>query len=310
MNNEINILITAGGTREPIDNVRDITNKSSGKLGKIICEKFLEIADFDIKTIFYIHGKNAVLPRKQSCIRFIPVESTTDLKNAIDDITAENHIDIIIHAMAVSDYTTHCVTTLDMLTQSLLSIVTGTVENLGQSTNLCDYIKDYASIKDTKISSMLENPCIVLKKTPKIISTLRKKAPNACIVGFKLLDNVPTETLIEAGHHLLETNDLDFVLANDLSSIKNGMHTGYLINKDKTYTKNFDKYEIAENIVITCMTKAQKNFVDLRCKCGLTGCVLEPAYIKKHYPKWYEDLGCPTTCKSCDHGENYDDEDK
>ena len=108
----------------------------------------------------------------------------------IDDITAENHIDIIIHAMAVSDYTTHCVTTLDMLTQSLLSIVASTVENLGQSTNLCDYIKDCASIKDTKISSMLENPCIVLKKTPKIISTLRKKAPNACIVGFNLFQYI------------------------------------------------------------------------------------------------------------------------
>ena len=89
MNNEINILITAGGTREPIDNVRDITNKSSGKLGKIICEKFLEIADFDIKTIFYIHGKNAVLPRKQSCIRFIPVESYQE-NNHVSDLFLSN----------------------------------------------------------------------------------------------------------------------------------------------------------------------------------------------------------------------------
>ena len=48
----------------------------------------------------------------------------------------------------------------------------------------------------------------------------------------------------------------------------------------------------------------------LRCKCGLVGCVYEPLYIKTHYPEWYKQLGCPTTCKSCEDGDEYDDEDK
>ncbi len=48
----------------------------------------------------------------------------------------------------------------------------------------------------------------------------------------------------------------------------------------------------------------------LRCKCGLVGCVYEPAYIKKNYPDWYEELGCPITCEDCENGERYDDEDK
>ncbi|MGZ7242311.1 phosphopantothenoylcysteine decarboxylase domain-containing protein, partial [Streptococcus pyogenes] len=35
------ILITSGGTRESIDQVRSITNHSTGQLGKQIAERFL-----------------------------------------------------------------------------------------------------------------------------------------------------------------------------------------------------------------------------------------------------------------------------
>lgn len=48
----------------------------------------------------------------------------------------------------------------------------------------------------------------------------------------------------------------------------------------------------------------------LRCKCGLVSCVCEPLYIKTHHPEWYKQLGCPTTCESCEDGDEYDDEDK
>ena len=46
------------------------------------------------------------------------------------------------------------------------------------------------------------------------------------------------------------------------------------------------------------------------CPHGYEDCVYDPAYIKTHYPEWYEDLGCPTTCENCPAGERYDDEDK
>jgi hypothetical protein len=46
------------------------------------------------------------------------------------------------------------------------------------------------------------------------------------------------------------------------------------------------------------------------CPHGYEDCVYDPAYIKTHYPEWYEDLGCPTTCEDCPAGERYDDEDK
>jgi hypothetical protein len=46
------------------------------------------------------------------------------------------------------------------------------------------------------------------------------------------------------------------------------------------------------------------------CPYGYDDCVLDPIYIKFYHPKWYEDLGSPTSCNECKDGSEYDDEDK
>ena len=45
------IIITAGGTSEKIDNVRKITNSSSGKLGCTIANKLIELHEEKIAKI-------------------------------------------------------------------------------------------------------------------------------------------------------------------------------------------------------------------------------------------------------------------
>ena len=52
----MNVVITAGGTSEPIDMVRKITNSSSGKLGSIIASKFNQCK------VFYICAKKSIKP--------------------------------------------------------------------------------------------------------------------------------------------------------------------------------------------------------------------------------------------------------
>lgn len=53
-------VITSGGISEKIDNVRKITNSSSGKLGMTIANHLLE-SKSDI-TIYYVCSKNALRP--------------------------------------------------------------------------------------------------------------------------------------------------------------------------------------------------------------------------------------------------------
>ncbi len=91
------VLITAGATREPIDGVRFITNKSSGKMG-------LEIAKAVIKrggSVKLVKGRTSVdIPQYIQDI--VPVETTQQVYEAGMDAYKDS--DIIIKAAAPSDY--------------------------------------------------------------------------------------------------------------------------------------------------------------------------------------------------------------
>ncbi len=52
------ILITSGGTEEPIDGVRYITNFSTGRTGAVIADY---LAACGVETVL-VHGRHAVLP--------------------------------------------------------------------------------------------------------------------------------------------------------------------------------------------------------------------------------------------------------
>ena len=115
------IIITAGGTQEPIDKVRSITNKSSGKLGAIIAEKFLELDD--TCEIIYIHGKNAVPIEMNTFnkerVKYCQVETTNDLEEAVKMYLTEDTIDIFVHTMAVADYYVEKVVDMSILEQMI-----------------------------------------------------------------------------------------------------------------------------------------------------------------------------------------------
>ena len=225
------IVITAGGTSERIDDVRTITNSSTGSLGLAIGKAFLLEArtSGDIEKIYYLHGKRAVCPEGEIVL---PVEigGVLDLQESLHKILTEDHIDACIHAMAVSDYMVYQVTTLDKLM--------GT--------------EDPAHAQDlsgNKISSDIDDLIIHMKRSPKVISEIKKTSPDTVLVGFKLLSGVPHEELIDVGYRLLQKNDCDFVMANDLQEIGKDYHKGYLIHKDKSYDRMETNEEIAEMIV-------------------------------------------------------------
>ena len=115
------IIITAGGTQEPIDKVRSITNKSTGKLGALIGQKFLELEE-DVE-IIYLHGKNAFKIETSEInkekIRYIEVPTTNDLEYQITKLLSEETIDIFVHSMAVADYSVDKVVDLKLLKENL-----------------------------------------------------------------------------------------------------------------------------------------------------------------------------------------------
>ena len=91
-------VVTAGGTSEKIDDVRVVTNLSSGRLGAEIA---LALAEQGIRTHLITSG---VVPTGGGrALNVVRTHSTADLQGAISDAT-EHSVDVFFMAAAVSDY--------------------------------------------------------------------------------------------------------------------------------------------------------------------------------------------------------------
>ncbi|MDG1358164.1 MAG: phosphopantothenoylcysteine decarboxylase, partial [Akkermansiaceae bacterium] len=90
------ILITAGPTREAIDPVRFLTNKSSGKMGYAIAKT---AADQGHRVILISGPTRLNVPDK---VDYIPVESTQEMYDSVEHWIKK--ADIAIFSAAVADY--------------------------------------------------------------------------------------------------------------------------------------------------------------------------------------------------------------
>ena len=229
------IIITAGGTNERIDNVRKITNSSSGKLGMTIANHLLQ--ENNEIMIYYVCSKNSLKPTDER-VKIIEIDGTIDLKNNIEKLLINEHIDYFIHSMAVSDYMTDYVTTIERMKKSIK-----------EHDDIDEAFENIEVIGGSKISSYEDNLVIVLNPTPKIISIIKNLSPSTYLVGFKLLDGVSKEELIEVAKRLKNKNKCDLVVANDLSNIRNGKHIGYIIDKNNDIEEAHGKDDIAKRLV-------------------------------------------------------------
>lgn len=96
----MNILITAGGTSEKIDQVRTISNKATGRLGSMIADNFL---DMEGVSVTYICPKDAITPQNSQAEIFY-IDNVQSLQITIEKLFKERCFDAVVHSMAVSDY--------------------------------------------------------------------------------------------------------------------------------------------------------------------------------------------------------------
>ena len=94
----LNILITAGPTREPIDPVRYISNHSTGKMGVALADECATRGAI----VTLIHGPVAIHPQRNG-IKTIAVETAAEMYTACTQYFTQSNV--IIFAAAVADYT-------------------------------------------------------------------------------------------------------------------------------------------------------------------------------------------------------------
>lgn len=220
------LLITAGGTSEKIDDVRSITNHSSGNTGKTLADYFKSQGH----SVTYVTTKDALQPENVDEKYFI--SSTADLEKTLKKLL-QQPFDGVIHAMAVSDFT---------------------LENGFSKEEYLQLAKENTSIFNVpenlqkgKISSKTDNLILLLKKTPKIISQIKKWQPTTHLIGFKLLTQVPKEELLAVAFDSLQKNQADLIVANDLTEVTKDSHHAYLVGQNTTQ-EVFTNLEMAQEI--------------------------------------------------------------
>lgn len=217
------ILITAGGTVEPIDGVRVITNLSTGKTG-------LELAQYYQKngsSVTFIHAKSLIDPTIFS--KKIAFQTYNDLALTLKNELSNNSYDAIIHLAAVSDF-------------SIDKIIINE--------------KEYSADEQLKLSSA-SDISIRFKNNPKIISQFKSWSlnPKLKIVGFKLTKNLNPNEVEEKIEKLFQSSHCDYVVHNDLNNIhkESGTHQYTIYSNSKTVLeKGSTVFEMFGSLVKGC----------------------------------------------------------
>jgi phosphopantothenoylcysteine decarboxylase / phosphopantothenate---cysteine ligase len=92
----VKIVVTAGPTREPIDPVRFISNRSSGKMGYALAEAALESGH----EVTLISGPTALTPPENA--RVVRITTADELFDAVHAQVRD--CDVLVMCAAVSDY--------------------------------------------------------------------------------------------------------------------------------------------------------------------------------------------------------------
>lgn len=227
------VLITAGPTNEYIDEVMKITNMSTGRLGVELSKNFTNKGCLVTLICTRSVARGGLYERynlaNNERLKTVQIETTDDMYKALEN-ESKKHYDLVIHASAVGDYKADFSFRMEDMARELLEVINKEKTYdaiLHTLTNPKCKVND-----DTKISSYESNLTVKLGLTVKLISHLKEWFPGSVLVGFKLLENVSKEHLIEVAKKLCVKNSMDYIIANDLADLRKGNHISYLVNSD------------------------------------------------------------------------------
>lgn len=216
------VVITSGGTLEKWDNVRGHTNLSKGVMGCYLAEAAQKAG----ANVIYMHGYFTKLPEQKETMRLVPFEGIIDLGDTLKSIVQTEHVDIIIMAVAGSDW-------------------------------LIDKVVDAAGNELTEKGKMPsdEPPIIHFKKAPKILAEIKKWTPQSTLVGFKLEATDDKDYLIDRATLRMEASDAQFMVANSSKSLYGNAEPHFIVSRDGTVTE-LDGKQAAAEALITLLMKA------------------------------------------------------
>jgi phosphopantothenoylcysteine decarboxylase/phosphopantothenate--cysteine ligase len=185
------ILVTAGGTREPIDTVRYIGNLSTGHTAASLTETLTRKGH----RVTWLGAEHALRPKSAAHVE--TYVTYADLAASLRRLLASQHFDLVIHAAAVSDFSVE------------------RIESQGQT----------RTVTGAKLPSSAALT-LHLKPNPKLLDQLRGWSlnPEVAVIGFKLTDSADPQQHLQAIDRLFEKSGVNAVVHNDLNEMRDGRH--------------------------------------------------------------------------------------
>jgi len=180
----MNCIVTAGPTYEPLDEVRRLTNFSTGKLGSELAN-FLTVQGHDVVLLVGYYASYRGELKARSVETFT---TTADLRARLEALSRRG-VRAVFHAAAVSDFTF------------------GGVWERSETGELIQRT-------ERKISTWKRPLLAELKPTPKIISELRGWFPQAQLVGWKYELDGDRALVIDVARQQLAQNRTDACVVN------------------------------------------------------------------------------------------------
>jgi phosphopantothenate---cysteine ligase (CTP) len=173
------VLITAGPSSEPIDEVRVITNRSTGELGTVFAQRFAQ-AGYEVELLLG-EGATFLWPGAE---RFT---TNDELERLLGRIAATHTVNFVFHAAALTDF-------------RVKSIKGGQMRH-----------------SSSKIASDAGSVWLELTAQPKLISGLRARFSNAQIIGWKYEHDLSRAELLKEAAGQIERNNTDACVVNGRS---------------------------------------------------------------------------------------------
>jgi phosphopantothenoylcysteine synthetase/decarboxylase len=257
-------ILTAGGTREAVDEVRHLTNLATGALPCAMAEALLARG----WQVEYIHGPGAQLPGRPAdtidalaadwkarwqahgqrldqlakrlsggLLHLHAVTTAAEAAQALRDLCRAAQPELTLCAMAVADFAPQAV--VGKLASRRDSLGSGPADPTGEALTL------------------------QLLPTPKAIDAVKQEAPDTWLLGFKLLAGADEPTLCAAAQHLARRSGADAVFANDVRAYQRGARHGLVVARDGAIIARLDGGQGAEGV-----ERLAEQLVQLACRAA------------------------------------------
>ncbi len=211
-------LITAGNTRERIDQVRDWGNIFTGNTGRLIARAFADVGEVDLLSSNRQHLDELQHdPALRHPINGEIFSTHEDLREKLSARMKQNHYDAVVMAAAVSDYRP----------VGSFEILTSEVRDDGTQVWI---VRD---VQAGKVSGSYERIAIAGERTEKIVDLFRTVWDyRGLLIKFKLEVGRSRAELLEIGRRSRLASGADYLIANTLDMVSGNSAGAYLISDD------------------------------------------------------------------------------